>query len=208
MSDVENWLLIIEHTVVIIGGFIGVYRVCQIEKNTRKHIRSENWGTQMSDGDDHQTIEIRFVCHPGFVGWCMRKFQRGFWADHVDAVLPDGRMLGAHIGGVQILPANYDAGMFSKELRVAFPATADQASKFYKFLLDQEGKRYDFLAIVAFAFNRDWSEPNAWFCDELVAAALAECGIFPRHVAMAFNRLTLLDLLLIASGKVEIEGDV
>lgn len=151
-------------------------------------------------------ITIRFVSHPGIFNWGTKVFQRGFWADHVDAVLPDGRMLGAHFKGVQILLGDYDAGpgQLSRELRVNLKATAEQEAKFYDFLYAQVGKPYDFLALVAFAFNRDWQRPDSWFCDEIIAAALCACGIFPKHLAESFNRITLRDLILIISALVEV----
>ena len=144
-------------------------------------------------------ITIRFVSHPGVFNWGTARFQNGFWPDHVDAVLPDGRMLGAHADGVQILPADYDTGRFVKELRIPIIAYDFQAKKFYDFLMAQVGKPYDGWSMVAFAFERDWQLPNSWFCSELIAAALAECGIFPHHLAIGFNRITLRDLMLIIS---------
>ena len=38
-------------------------------------------------------------------------------------------------------------------------------------------KPYDKLAIVAFAVNRDWRSPDAWFCDELVAVGLEHAEV-------------------------------
>ena len=149
-------------------------------------------------------ITIRFVSHPGIFNWGTEKFQYGFWADHVDTVLPDGRLLGAHFAGVQILPSNYDAGKFSRELRVSLKTTEVQEMGFYSFLSNQVGKPYDFRALIAFAFNRDWQSPDSWICDELVAAAFAACGIFPQHLAIGFNRITLRDLLLLVSTLVEV----
>ena len=145
-------------------------------------------------------ITIRFVSHPGVFDWACKIAQYGFWATHCDAVLPNGCLLGARFdGGVQIRSANYDAGGFSRELRVSIPATDAQASLFYDFLYDQIGKPFDWQAILTFYFPRDWQVPDSWYCDELLASALAKCGIFPQRLALKFNRISVRDLLLLVS---------
>ena len=58
----------------------------------------------------------------------------------------------------------------------------------------QVGKPYDKLAIVAFAVNRDWRSPDAWFCDELVAAGL-EHAQEVRKLAPCLNRLDVCDCI-------------
>lgn len=143
-------------------------------------------------------ITIRFVSHPGIFNWGTRVFQSGFWADHVDAVLPDGRMLGAHFKGVQILPADYDAGpgQLARELRVDLKTTAEREERFFAFLMAQVGKPYDFKALVAFAFARDWRRQDSWICSELQAAALEACGIFPNPMPIEVNKVTLRDLCM------------
>jgi len=58
----------------------------------------------------------------------------------------------------------------------------------------QVGKPYDKLAIVAFAVNRDWRSPDAWFCDELVAAGLEHAEVV-RKLAPCLNRLDVCDCI-------------
>ena len=55
-------------------------------------------------------------------------------------------------------------------------------------------KPYDKLAIVAFAVNRDWRSPDAWFCDELVAAGLEHAEVV-RKLAPCLNRLDVCDCI-------------
>ena len=50
--------------------------------------------------------------------------------------------------------------------------------QFCDFLLSQEGKPYDLTGIFGFVADRNWDEPDSWFCSELVAAALSKCGYF------------------------------
>ena len=130
-------------------------------------------------------------------------FSRG-WPSHVDIVLGSGDLLGARSDsvagrppGVQIRPPAYEA--FTKTQRVALTATAAQETAFLNFLEAQIGKPYDKTAIIAFAFGRDWRENDSWFCSELAAAALEECGWFPKPLANTVNEITPRDLLLAVS---------
>lgn len=40
-----------------------------------------------------------------------------------------------------------------------------------QFMINQIGKPYDKKAIWGYLINRDWNDPNAWTCSELLAAA-------------------------------------
>src|SRR6516164_2606539 len=54
------------------------------------------------------TITLQFVTSRDPESWAIRTFQRG-WCSHVDAVMDDGRLLGARSdGGVAIRPQNYE----------------------------------------------------------------------------------------------------
>lgn len=66
----------------------------------------------------------------------------------------------------------------------------------HAWLLAQLGKRYDWTALVGLVMrSRRWADPSAWFCSELVAAAIAAGGLplFSEEVA----RITPRDLALI-----------
>lgn len=151
-------------------------------------------------------IQLRFVTSDDPISYGIRAAEYGFWASHTEALMPDGTLLGAHAdGGVQARPVGYDKG-YRQELIVQIPATPAMTDKFHAFLRDQIGKPYDFKAIAAFITERDWQEPNAWFCSELQAAALVDCGWFAYRLATEFNHITPRDLLLIVSGRVNIVG--
>lgn len=61
-------------------------------------------------------------------------------------------------------------------------------------LTAQIGKRYDWTALLSFVVQRDWQEPDKWFCSELSEAMIAMHGkprfrasaqrITPRHQEM------------------------
>lgn len=146
-------------------------------------------------------IQLRFVQTDDLGSKAIEIFSRG-WPSHVGALTPDGSELGARsdsvggkLAGVQIRPGNYET--FSRVLELALPCTADQETRFWNFLNAQIGKPYDKTAIVAFPFERDWREPDSWFCSELIAAALEDCGWLPKPLPNEVNEITPRDVLLI-----------
>jgi uncharacterized protein YycO len=149
-------------------------------------------------------VLLQFVQGPGPGSKAIEIFERG-WCSHVDVVLGDGSLLGARsdvIGGrppgVQIRHAGYE--VWSKTARVALRATDAQETAWLSFLYNQIGKPYDETAIVAFAVERDWRQPDSWFCSELVAAGLEASGWLPQKLAFGVNEITPRDLLLVVSG--------
>lgn len=150
-------------------------------------------------------ITLRFVTCADAVSAGIRLGEYGYWASHVEAVMPDGTYLGAHFdGGVQARLRTYDAGKFTRQLFVALPCEPEQNFRFIKFLEDQIGKPYDIEAIAALVAERDWRAPDSWYCSELQAAALEECGWFTSPLAAEVSKITPRDLLLILSGRVPI----
>src|ERR1700751_4974409 len=108
-----------------------------------------------------------------------------------------GRLLGARLdGGVAIRPPNYEK--FTRVERVVISVPYYKERAYWDFLKAQVGKPYDKLAIVAFAVNRNWRSPDAWFCDELVAAGLEQAEVV-RKLAPCVNRLDVRDLYLVVS---------
>jgi uncharacterized protein YycO len=147
---------------------------------------------------------LRFVSHPGIFNWACQIAQYRFPWTHVEVHTSDGSLLGAMSDGVKIRASNYDAGEFVAEMYIEVKATMEQDRIFEQFLRRQVGKEYDFRAIWAlFLTSRDWQDPNKWFCAELVAGAFIECGIFPKHLAVAVNRITVRDVLFLASALIK-----
>ncbi len=152
-------------------------------------------------------ITLRFVSHPGPFDLLVKAAQLGYWASHVDALMPDGNFISSRFtDGVQIRPRDYDKNQFTRDQWFNIISTKEEEAKFYDFLKAQVGKPYDSLAIIAFLFSRDWQAPDSWFCSELPAAALSACGLFPKTLAVGFNRITPRDLALITSALVNEAG--
>lgn len=58
--------------------------------------------------------------------------------------------------------------------------TEEQEKIFWRFVLLQLGKNYDWRGIFCWfcpSIFRNWQNPDRWFCSELVAAGLKEAGI-------------------------------
>jgi uncharacterized protein YycO len=139
------------------------------------------------------SVQLQFVCENAFLSDVIAWFSQGHFS-HVDAILPDGNLLGARsdrVGGqppgVRIRPPGYVD--FSHRVVMTVPATAAQETAFYNFLHQQVGKPYDMAAIWAFAFDRNWREPDSWICSELQSAAGEAAGIF-RPLYLAANKIT------------------
>jgi uncharacterized protein YycO len=129
-------------------------------------------------------IRLQFVAEKGWssdlIGW----FGAGHFS-HVDAVLDDGRLLGARsdkVGGqpagVHIRPPDYLK--FSRRVVFTIPATPAQEIDFAAFETAQIGKPYDSMAIFAFVVDRDWRTDDSWICSELVARALEVGKVVPK----------------------------
>lgn len=141
---------------------------------------------------------IRFVSHPGILRPLFRLAQAGAPWTHCEAVTPDGKYLGAMlIGGVQERERDYDAGKFDHEKFVTLRTTAAQEAAFFAFLRDKIGQQYDPIAVLYFFglfSSRNWEDPGAWECTELIAAALIACGWLPENKEVPACRLTPANL--------------
>lgn len=147
-------------------------------------------------------ILLQFVSERAFTSEVIGWFSSGHLS-HVDAILPDGSLLGARsdrVGGrpagVQIRPSGYLP--FDRKVIFKLPATPRQENLWKSFLLGQLGKPYDKKAIWAFAFGRDWREQDSWICSELQMAALEACGVSP-SLYLTANKITPVAAALVAS---------
>lgn len=148
------------------------------------------------------SVALQFVLEPSFTSDVIAWFSQGHLS-HVDALMPDGSLLGARSDwkggkppGVQIRPPNY--AKFKSRVIMELPATPVQETLFYNFLQAQVGKPYDMQAIWAFALDRDWREPDSWICSELDGAALEHATIF-RKLYLGTNKITPVALALACS---------
>jgi hypothetical protein len=150
-------------------------------------------------------IALQFAAEDGWPSRLIEFYGHGAFS-HVDAVLPDGNLLGARLmGGVAIRKDGYAHFARTRRIDLDALATPAQAEAFYAFLTRQVGKPYDSWAIAGFVSGRDWRADDKWFCSELAAAALEAAGIIRRLLTPA-NKLTPPDLLLVLSALTDLEA--
>jgi len=104
----------------------------------------------------------------------IRWFTRSEWS-HVDLVMRDGSLIGALPFKGVVQRKHSEAQGTHKTLYVDVPV--ETAEKAYQFARDQLGKKYDWTAVSAFGFRRDWQVEKKWFCSELVFCAIKKAGV-------------------------------
>ena len=144
-------------------------------------------------------VELRFVSHPGIFNRLCEFAQAGFQYTHVEAKTADGYLGALLLGGVQERPFDYDAGKFLEETLIRIKMTDEQERKFIAWLRDQRFKPYDPISILYFFSGRDWQDPDAWNCAELIAGGLVECGKIPREIAAKYGMVTVQGVFMLAS---------
>ncbi len=145
------------------------------------------------------TITLRFSEGKGFGSELIEWYGHGPFS-HVDIVEPDGRLTGARLdGGVQTRDADYLKGQENGFKFVNLPCEPAISDEFYRFIHAQIGKPYDKTAIIGFAAGRNWREDDSWFCSELAAAGLEQCGYFKWRLFSPANKVDPNGLIAICS---------
>ncbi len=147
-------------------------------------------------------IRLQFVCGGSLSSQAIAWFSQGHLS-HVDAILPDGTLLGARSDrirgiepGVRIRPGAYER--WSSRVVFTLPSTVEQEAAFHGYLRRQIGKPYDHTAIWGFVLNRNWRESDSWICSELQAAALEHAGLVP-NLYLSANKMTPVAVALVTS---------
>ena len=95
---------------------------------------------------------------------------------HVELGLPEHEQswgsVRAH--GVASFDLNWRVSDSSRTLNVTIPATPEQEYTAKSFVYEQLGKPYDVWGALGIGLGRNWQDDHAWFCSELMAAALME----------------------------------
>lgn len=128
-------------------------------------------------------LKIRFVRGMAWDSKVVEWQTRG-WCSHVElydeASNGEGYTFGAQLRG-GVLWRQVNEHCYSNVARFEtwqLNLTDYQNKQMQDFINETYGKPYDWRAIISFALGeRDWREPDSWFCSELVAALLERLEI-------------------------------
>lgn len=144
-------------------------------------------------------MKLRFVEGGALDSKIIRYTTRCRWS-HVEAISGDGTFGSMLNGGVRWRDEGKDYPNMVDGETVEILATPPAESAFWAFLLNQEGKPYDWRAILGFGLGeRDWRQDDSWFCSELIARALEVCGIIDLPVDVPVWRITPRDVWLLVA---------
>lgn len=120
---------------------------------------------------------------------------------HVEAVLTDGRYIGAHTTGVEARPSDYDAGLIEAGGRERFyllEADDVMSAKFYHYMLAVAEKHegYDIRAIFGFITHFDLNTVHTTICSGLFILALRWCNWLPVWLEVLAHRISVRDAKL------------
>jgi ABC-type phosphate/phosphonate transport system ATPase subunit len=111
---------------------------------------------------------------------------------HVDLVLPDGVLIGAHVfGGIK--KTIFKKTDFSKIKRYEIEVSQDTID----WVKLQDGRKYDMMAILGFIFKIPVLENRASICSEFAFDALEKSKCFNHPIDFQSSKISPRDLHLI-----------
>lgn len=141
-------------------------------------------------------IRLQFVLGAGIASRLIAWYGQGYggWS-HVDAMLPDGSLLGARsdaVGGepsgVRIRPQHYERWL--RRTVVEIPDTHSLVPSWVAWLRQQIGSPYDSAAIWGFLEGKPKHARGHWICSACQSAALRVIGYLPKEGPIALSEVT------------------
>ena len=97
------------------------------------------------------------------------------WSKYSHVALLDGdEVIEATWPAVRVAPLAEVIAAHSAHVIVDLPCHSP--AEVIKAARSQVGKPYDWKALVGFLMHRDWEDPHAWFCSEIVPWAIHQSG--------------------------------
>ena len=120
-------------------------------------------------------MKLIFTHTSGFVPALIRLWEDSYW-NHVAIITPDDKF---------VVEAQWGVGVSKRSLCEVkrdcldyivyeFDTESDVAG--INWAYTQLGLPYDYLAIIAYPFNRDWQDETSWYCCELALRAAQMAG--------------------------------
>lgn len=147
-------------------------------------------------------IRLQFVLGAGIASRLIAWYGQGYggWS-HVDAILPDGSLLGARsdaVGGqrpgVRIRPQHYERWV--RRTVVELPGTAGIVPSWVAWLKKQIGDPYDSRAILGFLLGRQSHTSGHWICSACQSSGLEVVGWLPQEGPVPPSQITPDALLM------------
>jgi hypothetical protein len=107
--------------------------------------------------------------------------------------------------GVALRPFNYQT--FSIRRNAMLRVTCAQADLFYRLMWAENGKPFDHKAISLLTFfgaPRNWTQPESWFCAELVTYLLISISLFSYKLLINRYQVSAQDLLLLLNAHIDV----
>jgi hypothetical protein len=148
------------------------------------------------------SIQLNFVCGTSIASAAISWFgfgPKGF--SHVDAIMPDGMMLGARATRIGSVPAGVQLRKpgylkWERQAVVTIPSTPQQEEAWQKWLMSKINSPYDEKAILGFLLDQSWSTPGDYICSALQTGALKEIGVLKRPTPVRDSQITPDSLFL------------
>lgn len=141
-------------------------------------------------------VRLQFVLGAGLSSRLIAWYGQGYggWS-HVDAILPDGSLLGARsdsiggqLPGVRIRPQNYERWL--RRTVVELPGTSGLVPSWVAWLKRQLGDPYDSEAIWGFIEGKQEHARGHWICSACQTEGLKVIEWLPRRGPVPSSRIT------------------
>lgn len=146
-------------------------------------------------------VKLRFVTTGSMLSAAIR-FAEDFSFSHVEAVMPDGTLLGAHAGGgVLARPADYDKNEWTKQSFWSYAVDDGAAAKWESYLRERIGRPYDYQAILGFVMRNSLHDKMHIICSALQTMALRTYGasVFPFPLIVPAHETSPRDLAMMCN---------
>lgn len=118
-------------------------------------------------------LSFFFFTWPDITAYTIRLATQSVWS-HVELGLPQHQQSWGSVRAHGVASFDLSGRIQSAEkvMQVTIPATPFQEYTAKEFVYHQLGKPYDIWGALGVGLGRNWQDDHAWFCSELMAAAL------------------------------------
>lgn len=151
-----------------------------------------------------ENITILFSRSPKVGSYLIRQFTHSDWS-HC-AILTDKNHVIESTLAKGVAPTTLDEFLSHHTHVISITFSTDFCEEVYMTAAGEVGKPYDWTAIFGILANRNWDEPDSWFCSELVAFALRAAKLFLDELSAFVSKITPQDIfeILVKHGVIRV----